>query len=83
LRDDDWSSPTARAIGAFIAAPGKAGAPLLLLANPHADDVAFVLPAGEWRLLIDTARRESVSGLQAAASYPLAARSLVLLEARA
>ncbi len=77
---DDWASPAARAIGALIASPGRAGAPLLLLANPQADDIAFALPAGEWRMLIDTARPEPASAWRGTSSYPLAARSLALLE---
>jgi glycogen debranching enzyme GlgX len=83
VHDDDWVSPTARAIGAVIGSPGRAGAPLMLLANPQADDIGFALPAGEWRMLIDTARPEPTSSWRGMSTYSLAARSLVLLEAQA
>ncbi|HEX6362753.1 MAG TPA: glycogen debranching protein GlgX, partial [Albitalea sp.] len=75
----DWSSATARALGARMRGLGRSAAPLMLLANPHAEDLDFVLPAGAWRALLDTAR-DARWAWQGASPYPLAARSLVLLE---
>jgi glycogen operon protein len=83
LHGDDWASGRSRALGAWIHAPGKARSALLLLANPQADDVAFALPAGDWRVLIDTARPDDASAWHGRSAYPLAARSLVLLGASA
>ncbi|HET9646560.1 MAG TPA: glycogen debranching protein GlgX [Burkholderiaceae bacterium] len=87
LDADNWSSTDERAVGALINAAGKGGPPLLLLANPHADDIAFALPNGRWQALFDSARG-SFTPTEARAEgcmegyverYRLAARSLVLL----
>jgi len=81
LQAGDWASVQQRALGARIGTPGRPGAPLLLLANPHGEDVAFALPAGEWQALLDTARGEDGGApWRGASPYPLAARSLALLE---
>jgi glycogen operon protein len=79
LHGDAWSSPAARAMGALIHAPGKAARPLMLLANPQADDLAFVLPPGPWQALVDSARPEAAWAWRGESPYPLAARSLALL----
>jgi glycogen operon protein len=84
LRADDWSSIDERAVGALIHAVGKGGPPLLLLANPHADDMSFTLPDGRWQALFDSALGSLMPGDGCAEEhmerYPLAARSLVLLQ---
>src|SRR6185295_1440939 len=71
--DDDWRSPGDRSVAAFIRVPGKGVAPLVLLANPHADDVAFALPPGDWRALLDTARPEPAWTWRGSSPYPLSA----------
>jgi glycogen debranching enzyme GlgX len=83
LHGDAWASTASRALGARIDAPGKASIPLMLLANPRAEDIAFTLPAGDWQALVDTARPEPAWAWRGASPYPLAARSLVLLGAAA
>jgi glycogen operon protein len=81
LQGTDWTSESSRAIGARLRAGGRSARTLMLLANPHAEDIAFTLPAGAWRTLLDTAREASAPDAPAASPYPLAARSLALLEA--
>jgi glycogen operon protein len=76
LQGDDWSATASRAVAARIDAPGKAQQPLLLLVNPQADAVSFALPAGAWRVLVDSASDAPWSGSRA---YPLAARGIALL----
>jgi glycogen operon protein len=83
VHGDAWSSSASRAIGALVHAPGKASTPLMLLANPQADDLAFVLPEGPWELLADSARPDASWAWRGTSPYPLAARSLVLLAAPA
>jgi glycogen operon protein len=45
----------------------------------HAEDLAFALPDGAWRVLLDTAREDAPAAWGGASPYPLAARSLALL----
>jgi len=83
MHGDDWHNPRHRVIGALIGSPGKAAAPLLLLVNGSAHDVAFTLPAGpRWTALLDSAQptgRPAWAIDAAAASCPLSQRSVVLL----
>jgi glycogen operon protein len=80
LHGDDWGATEQRALGAWIGAPGKADAPLLLLANPHGEDIAFTLPPGAWRVLIDSARDHSgTAPVHHQGRYALARRSVALL----
>ena len=76
---DDWRDLSARTLGALIGAPGKACTPLLLLVNAEADKRPFTLPVGTWQALLDTSRSEALVPWQGESSYPLAARSVVLL----
>jgi glycogen operon protein len=81
LQADDWALRGARALAAFIRVPGKATGPLLLITNPHADELAFALPPGTWRALLDSARPDVAWDWRGSTPYPLAARSVVLLAA--
>jgi hypothetical protein len=55
----------------------------LLLVNPEASDRLFVLPAGSWWILLDTARSEDDGILRAdTASYRLQAHSVALLRSQ-
>jgi glycogen operon protein len=76
-----WNDTTDGVLGCLIGKPGRSTAPLLLLVNPQEADRNFVLPAGAWRALLDTTRDEPDAAWQGTPSYPLAARSLVLLVA--
>jgi glycogen debranching enzyme GlgX len=82
LADADWRDPAQRVLGAAIGAPGPTGQALLLLMNAGDSDVPFALPAGRWRVLLDTAANSPAApeaGAVAHTPWPLAAHSLVLL----
>jgi glycogen operon protein len=51
-----WHDTVSRVLGAHVAGPGRGGAPLMLLFNAGGGDAQFALPAGAWRVLLDTAR---------------------------
>jgi len=81
MHSQNWNDPTDGVLGCLIGHPGRAKTPLLLLFNPQSSDRLFVLPAGSWRILLDTARNEVGDALrQDAASYPLLSHSLALLQ---
>jgi glycogen operon protein len=85
MSDHDWNKTFARALGVLISGRGlterdEFARPvedddLLLLLNAHDEDIAFTLPGGEWRLLVDTSGQPA----PAEAGYPVRARSLALL----
>ena len=87
----DWDDRRSRTFAAAIGAPGRGGAPLLLLFNADTVDVAFALPPGAWVCELDSTaadgcsnwRGDAASAANAAsapnAAYPLRARSVVLL----
>ena len=70
-------------MGCLIGKPGRAKAPLLLLVNAESSEQSFMLPAGVWQALLDTAHPRGVVHWhgQGEVPYRLAARSLVLLAA--
>src|SRR5688572_25619258 len=85
MTEQDWKLPFARCLGMLmvgqrLAERDEHGNPildddLLLLLNAHHDAVEFVLPEGAWAVLLDT----SANALSSGKTYPLQARSLVLL----
>ena len=64
-----------------VRAPGKSNVPLVIITNPHADDIAFALPPGTWRAVVDSARPGADWQWRGSTPYPLAARSVALLAA--
>ncbi|MEI4878481.1 hypothetical protein, partial [Klebsiella pneumoniae] len=69
------------------AAPGEAGA-FALLVNAHHDRLDFTLPAAtpdlaRWQRLVDTANgaNDAAASFAGGETYPLAGRSLVVLQA--
>ncbi len=52
---------------------------LLVLMNPHHEDVDFRLPAGEWTLELDSGDPGRATGAPAAGEYKTVGRSLVVL----
>jgi glycogen operon protein len=86
MSDHDWNKSVARSLGVLISGRGLTERDelarlvedddLLLLINGHDEPIAFVLPAGDWQLLLDTGEQ---SFPKSAATYPLEARSLALL----
>ncbi|MBG6075184.1 glycogen debranching protein GlgX [Polaromonas sp. CG_9.11] len=81
LQDQDWRDNSKRVLGCLIGQPGRARAPLLLLVNPEAEDRDFMLPAGVWQAVLDTADPRGVTRWQGQGEAPLklAAHSLMLL----
>jgi len=81
LTVQEWDNRSSRALGALIGAPGGGGAPLLLLVNGRDMDLDFLLPPGDWVAELDTTAADGRSRWRrrGAASYPLPARSVLLL----
>jgi glycogen operon protein len=83
MQQADWLDPEQRALGAWLRRGDGSGG-LLVLVNAGAEPVDFALPAapsGPWRRLVDTAAEPfDAPWSDAADHYPLAARSLALLE---
>ena len=82
LQGDDWGNGD-RTLGCLIGLPGRARAPMLLLVNADTVDVAFMLPAGVWRCLLDTADARGLGSWHGQGEVPLvvAPHSLRLLAA--
>ena len=53
-----WNDPSDRVLGACVRRAGRGARPVLLLFNASAEDAHFVLPAGEWQLLLDSSADE-------------------------
>jgi len=93
LTERHWNDRMSRILGAFIGAPGRHTAPLLLLMNGRDTDAGFELPPGRWAAMLDSSEPDGRSrwkspevvalrGTRAPAArltFPLRARSLVLL----
>ena len=81
MQDQDWNDNSERVLGCLIGQPGRARAPLLLLVNPDAEDHDFMLPAGVWQAVLDTAHPRGLTRWQGQGEAPLtlAAHSLMLL----
>jgi glycogen operon protein len=85
MSDEDWNNSFARSLGVLISGRGLTERDergrlvedddLLLLLNAHEEPIEFALPAGDWRLLVDT----SAQPFRRSQRYPLQARSLALL----
>ncbi|MFZ5789295.1 MAG: glycogen debranching protein GlgX [Pseudomonadota bacterium] len=89
MTERDWDDPDTRAFGFIVngdvAADGRDDS-FLVLMNAAAETTIFMLPETTygpcWRMMLDTARPEPVTGgtsLEAGASLALAAHSLVVL----
>ena len=81
LHDDAWNDEGHRAIGCLINAPGRGEEPVVLMMNGSEVDVDFVLPAGHWKALLDTAdpRGEPSWTADGEAPFPLKANTLAVL----
>ncbi len=85
MSDHDWDKSFARSLGVLISGRGLTERDelarlvedddLLLLMNAHDEPIDFVLPAGDWELLLDTGEQTFAKSER----YPLQARSLALL----
>jgi glycogen debranching enzyme GlgX len=83
LQGHAWHDQSSRVIGCMIGRPGRAHAPLLLIANPENASHDFMLPAGVWQAVLDTTHPRGVAHWhgQGETPYSLPAHSLVLLVA--
>ena len=83
LQGDAWHDPAARALGCLIGKPGRAKAPLLLLVNAGIQARDFLLPAGVWEALLDSAHPRGDANWhgQGEVVISVAAHSLQLLAA--
>ena len=78
-----WSDPSSRTLGCLIGEPGRVRAPLLLLVNADAADTTFMLPAGVWKVVLDSTHPRGLGRWygQGETALPLPAGSLLLLAA--
>jgi glycogen operon protein len=84
MTEADWQQPFARCLGALFSGGklderdehGRAVVDddLLLLLNAHDGEIAFTLPEGNWKVLLDTFEEKTAGTI-----YSLQARSLALL----
>ena len=83
LQGDDWQDQSSQVMGCLIGEPGLSATPVLMLINAEHCAHTFTLPAGNWQARLDTThpRGQSEWCSQGEQSYPLAAHSLVLLQA--
>jgi len=83
LQGDDWQDSNSQVMGCLIGEPGLSATPVLMLINAEHCDHTFTLPAGNWQTRLDTTHPlgQSEWCSQGEQSYPLAAHSLVLLQA--
>jgi glycogen debranching enzyme len=70
-----------RILGAWIGAPGRGGAPLLLLINGRDKDAGFQLPPGQWLCELDSTQPDGRSAWVRGGHHELLlpARSVLLL----
>jgi glycogen operon protein len=76
----DWQDGQQRALGVLIGASGRSTRPLLLLLNAQADDVDFRLPAGAWRVLLDSVDPARAGTSVVTAAWLLEAHGLTLMQ---
>jgi glycogen operon protein len=81
MAPEDWHSTSLRVLAAWIGAPGRSRAPLLLLINALDADTEFRLPPGAWVAELDSGQADGRSPWSrgTASHYPLRARTVVLL----
>jgi glycogen debranching enzyme len=81
MTPEHWNNRMSRILGAWIGAPGRAGAPLLLLINGRDMDATFRLPPGRWACELDSTQADGRSRWSRgdAAEILLPARSVLLL----
>jgi glycogen operon protein len=81
MAPEHWNNRMSRILGAWIGAPGRGGAPLLLLINGRDMDASFRLPPGQWLCELDSTQPDGRSTWTRGerTEYLLPARSVVLL----
>ncbi|MDB5931137.1 MAG: isoamylase [Polaromonas sp.] len=83
LQGQAWRDNSEGVLGCLIGQPGRARAPLLLLVNPDSETHEFMLPAGVWQAVLDTAHPRGAARWHGQGEFALrlGAHSLVLLVA--
>ena len=81
LQGDDWQRPGEPFLGCLIGKPAHAKAPMLWLINGGTSDVQFVLPAGAWRGVLDTAHPRGLGTDPRTSAVSVAGRSMQVLAA--
>ena len=81
MAPEHWNNRMSRILGAWIGAPGRGGAPLLVLMNGRDMDASFQLPPGQWVCELDSTQPDGRSAWMRGgrAAIELPARSLLLL----
>jgi glycogen operon protein len=81
MTPEHWNNRMSRILGAWIGAPGRGAAPLLLLINGRDTDASFRLPPGQWACELDSTMTDGRSSWVRAGGQDceLPARSVVLL----
>ncbi len=81
MKPEHWNNRMSRILGAWIGAPGRGGAPLLLLINGRDTDASFRLPPGQWVCELDSTMPDGRSSWQREGQQDreLPARSVLLL----
>ena len=81
MTPEHWNNRMSRILAAWIGAPGRGGAPLLLLINGRDMDASFRLPPGQWLCELDSTQPDGRSSWTRGllTDYLLPARSVVLL----
>jgi glycogen operon protein len=78
-----WEEPGRHAFG-FLLGPDRMEDPAVLaLLNADASDTTFTLVQGNWRLVLDTAQRDTIPAHDMSGEIMLKARSMMILEERA
>lgn len=80
LQHESWHQPLLRTLGCLIDVPGRSEQPLLLLFNASASEAVFNLPAGQWKILLDTEQARGLRSDVVAQSLNVGAYSLQLLQ---
>ena len=83
LQGDAWRDPASRALACLIGQPGRARAPLLLLVNAGDQACDFMLPAGVWQAMLDSAHPRGDAQWHGQGEVPIsvAAHSVQMLAA--
>jgi len=81
MAPEHWNNRMSRILGAWIGAPGRGGAPLLLLVNGRDMDASFRLPPGQWVCELDSTQPDGRSAWVRGGRHELdlPARSVMLL----
>jgi isoamylase len=82
MADDDWAHPDAGTLGMLLEARDGNSGDLLVLVSAGGPATDFALPAGQWRVALDTAADGSAAVRpETSGTWRVTSQSLVVLEA--